>query len=65
MRRICANCLRRAVELAQPNLRKYVRMPRKGRIVTATRRTAPTTPTCKPLTNDGSPGPERAHVSQA
>jgi len=46
--------LRRAIELAQPNLRKYVRMPRKGRIVTAYRSDGTYYADVQPLTNDGS-----------
>ncbi len=49
--------LRRAVELAQPNLRKYVRMPRKGRIVTAYKADGTYYADVQPLTNDGSPDP--------
>lgn len=50
--------LRRAIELAQPNLRKYVRMPRKGVIVTAYKADGTYTADVQPLTNDGSPDPD-------
>lgn len=50
--------LRRAIELAQPNLRKYVRMPRKGRIVKAYKVEGTYYADVQPLTNDGSPDPD-------
>lgn len=50
--------LRRAVELAQPNLRKYLRMPRKGMIMTAYKADGTYYADVQPLTNDGSPDPD-------
>lgn len=50
--------LRRAVELAQPNLRKYLRLPRKGRIVKAYRADGTYYADVQVLTNDGSPDPD-------
>jgi hypothetical protein len=50
--------LRRAIELAQPNLRKYFRMPRKGKIVTAYRSDGTYYADVQVLTNDGSPDPD-------
>ncbi len=50
--------LRRAVELAQPNLRKYIRMPRKGLVVAAYKSDGAYYADVQPLTNDGSPDPD-------
>ncbi len=50
--------LRRAVELAQPNLRKYVRMPRKGSIVKAYKSDGTYYADVQVMTNDGSPDPD-------
>lgn len=46
--------LRRAVEIAQPNPRKYLRLPRKGVIVTAYKSDGTYFADVQPLTNDGS-----------
>jgi len=50
--------LRRVIELAQPNLRKYFRLPRKGQIVTAYKSDGTYYADVQPLTNDGSPDPD-------
>ncbi len=47
--------LRRAVELAQPNPRKYFRLPRKGKIVAAYKSNGTYYADVQVLTNDGSP----------
>lgn len=47
--------LRRAIELAQPNLRKYFRMPRKGKIIKAYKSDGTYYADVQVLTNDGSP----------